>query len=139
APPAQSQGQRIEQDGLAGAGLAGQHGHAAVERQVELVDEDDIANRKRVQHARIIPRLVWARGPLLARCILPLPAPSRETGHRLCTNEPGRILAPRNKLATNSSNPQLRRPAIQLPLLTAGARPCLPSISKACLYQVLEG
>ncbi len=100
------------------------------------------------------------------------------------TNDPGRIVAPRNKLATDyfftsplgerstllgrvrgplrvqwvgegpltrlatqadlspkgrGKNPQLRSEAIQLPLLMAGARPCLPSTSKACLYQVLEG
>ena len=57
AAPAQRQGQCIEQNGLAGAGLAGQHGHAAVKRQVKLVDQDDVANRERVEHARCHPRL----------------------------------------------------------------------------------
>ncbi|MCY1542767.1 hypothetical protein D9M68_785330 [compost metagenome] len=57
ATPAQRQSQRIKQDGFTGAGLTGQHGHAAIKRQIKLVDKDDVANRERVQHARTIPKL----------------------------------------------------------------------------------
>jgi len=48
---AKCQPERIEQDRLACAGFAGQHGEALVERDVELLDEDDVANGKCGQHA----------------------------------------------------------------------------------------
>src|SRR5690606_5444597 len=111
------------QNGLTRAGLAGEDGHAAIERQVKLVDKDNVANRERVQHARLIPKL---RPPGGADLVLVLPSgrQSRESEnppfaqgdsrryrtdiedsarsrHAIHTNEPGRILAPRNKLATN--------------------------------------
>jgi hypothetical protein len=50
AAPAQRQRQRVEQDGLAGAGLAGERGQAAIERDVELVDQHDIADGERAKH-----------------------------------------------------------------------------------------
>ena len=51
AAPAKRQRQCIEQDRLAGAGLAGEHGQAGGEIDVELVDDDDVADRKGGQHA----------------------------------------------------------------------------------------
>ena len=44
APAPKSQGQRIEKDGFARTSLARQHGHASVERQIELIDQNNIAN-----------------------------------------------------------------------------------------------
>lgn len=62
-----------------------------------------------------------------------MPGPLRST------NELGRIIAPQNKLATKSCSGYLRSPAIQLPLLTVGARPCLLSKANAFWYQLLFG
>jgi hypothetical protein len=74
APAPKRQRQRVEQDRLAGTGFAGQHGHAAIQRQIELIDENDVANRKRVQHARI-PRVRKAAGAadLLTHVTIPAP------------------------------------------------------------------
>ena len=49
---ARAQGQRegIEQDRLAGAGFAGQHGQAVGEIDVEPVDQDDIADGETGEH-----------------------------------------------------------------------------------------
>ena len=49
---ARAQGQRkgVEQDRLAGAGLAGQHGQAVGEIDVEPVDQDDVADRESGEH-----------------------------------------------------------------------------------------
>ena len=44
----------IEQDRFARARLAGEHGHAVLESDVEFFDEDDVANRKRGQHGAVI-------------------------------------------------------------------------------------
>ena len=41
---AESQPEGVEKDGFAGAGLAGQHAEPRLERQVEAVDEDDVAD-----------------------------------------------------------------------------------------------
>ncbi len=41
---AQSQRKGVEQDGLAGAGLAGQHAKTLGEIEIELVDQDDVPN-----------------------------------------------------------------------------------------------
>ncbi len=49
---AQRQSQRIEQDGFARTRFAGEHGEALVERDVELLDQDDVANGKSGQHGR---------------------------------------------------------------------------------------
>ena len=46
------QTQRIEDDRLAGAGLAGERGQARPERQVEALDQDDIADAEANQHGR---------------------------------------------------------------------------------------
>jgi hypothetical protein len=50
APGAQRQPQRIEQDGLARTGLPGEDGEAPLERDVELLDQDDVANGESGQH-----------------------------------------------------------------------------------------
>ena len=44
---AKRQRQRIEQDGFAGTGFTGQHGKAGQEVDVQLLDQDDIADRQR--------------------------------------------------------------------------------------------
>ena len=36
----------VEQDRLAGAGLPGEHGQALAEFEIELVDQDDVADRQ---------------------------------------------------------------------------------------------
>ena len=87
APAPQRQGQCVQQDGFARPGLPRENGHAAIQRQVELVDQNDIANRKRVQHARTIPKLVHTqegRASVTASCnhvILLPPRHSRESGN----------------------------------------------------------
>ena len=48
------QRERIEQDRLAGAGLAGQHRQAAGEIDVEPIDQDNVADREPGQHDRTI-------------------------------------------------------------------------------------
>ncbi len=50
AAAAQSQRESIEQDRLAGAGLAGEHGKAVGKIDVEPVDQDDVADRKSGEH-----------------------------------------------------------------------------------------
>ena len=50
-PQAAGQAQAVEQDGLAGAGLAGQHGQAGAEGQVQPFDQHDVADRERGEHA----------------------------------------------------------------------------------------
>jgi hypothetical protein len=42
---AQRKAERVEEDGLAGAGLAGQCRQARIEADIQLVDEDDISDR----------------------------------------------------------------------------------------------
>jgi len=51
-PHAEDEAQRIEQDRLAGAGLAGEHAEAGGERQVERLDQDDVADGEPGQHVR---------------------------------------------------------------------------------------
>ena len=48
---AQRQREGIEQDRLAGAGLAGQHRQAAREIDIEPIDQDDVADREPGEHA----------------------------------------------------------------------------------------
>ncbi len=50
AAAAERQREGIEQDRLAGAGLAGEHGEPRGEIDVELVDQDDVADRKSGKH-----------------------------------------------------------------------------------------
>ena len=50
AAPAERQGKGIEQDRLAGAGLAGEHGKPFGEIDVEPVDQDDVADGKSRKH-----------------------------------------------------------------------------------------
>ena len=47
---AERQREGIEQDRLAGAGLAGEHGEPAGEIDVEPVDQDDVADGKSGEH-----------------------------------------------------------------------------------------
>ena len=49
-----AEGQRggVEEDGLAGAGFARQHGQTLGEGQIEPVDQDDVADRKLDEHGR---------------------------------------------------------------------------------------
>ncbi|MNT47886.1 hypothetical protein D3C72_1846360 [compost metagenome] len=49
-PLAQHQGQGVDQDRLAGAGLAGEDGEARGEIQVERIDDDEIADGQAAQH-----------------------------------------------------------------------------------------
>ena len=49
-PGAQRQAQRIEQDGFAGAGLAGQHAQARCEIEIEAIDQDDVADGQASEH-----------------------------------------------------------------------------------------
>ncbi len=49
----------IEQDRLAGAGLAGEHGHARAEIEVEPVDQNDVADRQLDEHGVRVLR--WLR------------------------------------------------------------------------------
>src|ERR1019366_1133316 len=50
APRAQCKGKRIEQNRFAGPGLAGQNGKSSAEIEIELVDQNDIADRERNEH-----------------------------------------------------------------------------------------
>ena len=50
AAPAEGQGEGIEQDGLASARLTREDAQALMEMKLELVDEDDIADRQLDQH-----------------------------------------------------------------------------------------
>jgi hypothetical protein len=54
---AQGQSQRVEQDGLPRARLAGEDGEATVEREIKLLDENDVADGKRGEHKRLIPEI----------------------------------------------------------------------------------
>ncbi len=49
-PPTQGQPERIEQDRLAGPGLAGQDGQSRSKRQIEPVDQDHVAYGEAKQH-----------------------------------------------------------------------------------------
>src|SRR5271169_5310297 len=51
-PLAERQAQRIEQNRLAGAGLARQHAEAGTQREVEAVDQYNIANIEAEQHCK---------------------------------------------------------------------------------------
>jgi len=53
---AERQAERIEQDGFAGTGLAGQHAETRAEGKVETVDQNDIADGQAEQHCK--PRIV---------------------------------------------------------------------------------
>ena len=50
AAPTQRERERVEQDRLAGAGLAGEHGKPVGEIDVEPIDQDDVADRKSGEH-----------------------------------------------------------------------------------------
>jgi len=53
---AKREAQRIKQDRLAGAGFPGQHTESAIEGKVELLDNDDVADRQADQHSPILCR-----------------------------------------------------------------------------------
>ena len=50
APPAKGERERIEQDGFARAGFAGEHGKAGIELKVEPFNQNDIADRQLDEH-----------------------------------------------------------------------------------------
>ena len=50
AAAAERQCESVEEDGFAGAGLAGQHAEPVPKREVETVDQDNVANRQLDQH-----------------------------------------------------------------------------------------
>ncbi len=52
-PGAQCQAEAVEQDRLAGAGLAGQHGEAGAETEVQPLDQHHVADRQRRQHRTV--------------------------------------------------------------------------------------
>ncbi len=56
---AQGQSQCVEQDGLAGPGLAGQDGEASIEGQIQLLDQHHILNGECDQHG--CQALLWFR------------------------------------------------------------------------------
>ena len=62
AAAAQGQAQRIQDDRLAGAGLAGEHGQAAGEAELEALDQHDVADREAFQHRRLRGRGLRAGG-----------------------------------------------------------------------------
>jgi hypothetical protein len=51
AAAAQRQRERVEENRLAGAGLAGEHAQAVLEGDLEPVDQDDVADRELDEHA----------------------------------------------------------------------------------------
>ena len=65
AAAAEGQREGVEEDGLAGPGLAGQDAEAVGEVQLQPVDQDDVADRKLDQHPgrsfTITMRLAWIR------------------------------------------------------------------------------
>ena len=50
AAAAECQLQRVDEDRLASAGLAGEHGQAGAELELELVDDDEVAQCEAMQH-----------------------------------------------------------------------------------------
>ena len=52
APRSERKTKRIEQDGLARAGLSGQHGKAGIKLQIQLFNENNVADGKGREHAR---------------------------------------------------------------------------------------
>ena len=55
---AQCQAQRIQDDRLAGTGLASEHGQAAGKAELEPLDQDDVMDREALQHRRLSGRSV---------------------------------------------------------------------------------
>ena len=51
AAAAERQAQRVEDDRLAGPGLAGERRQAAAEAELEALDQHDVADREALQHA----------------------------------------------------------------------------------------
>gem|GEM_PF-2670053 len=58
---AQGQCQRVDEDGFAGAGLAGEHSESGVEFEFERIDNDEIADAERPQHAYISLQCSFSR------------------------------------------------------------------------------
>ena len=81
AAPAERKREGIEQDGLAGAGLAGEDAQARPKAEIEPVDQDDVADRELDEHAlsRVAGKGQQRRAPL-ARSTGPRPA---QPGRRL--------------------------------------------------------
>ena len=53
AAPARDEQQRIDHDGLAGPGLAGERGQSGAELELRLVDDDEIAQLKLSEHEKV--------------------------------------------------------------------------------------
>jgi hypothetical protein len=51
---AQRQRQRVDQDGLAGTGLAGERAEAGIEVELEAVDDDEVADEQAAQHRCVV-------------------------------------------------------------------------------------
>jgi hypothetical protein len=52
---AKRQGECVEQNRFAGAGLAGKNGEAAAKRKIELIDQDNVADGEVNQHPADVP------------------------------------------------------------------------------------
>ena len=72
---AERQAQSIQEDRLARAGLAGQHAQAALELEIEALDQDDVTDRETDQHVAARPDAPPAnRRPTRGRpahCVIP--------------------------------------------------------------------
>src|SRR3546814_19637649 len=55
-PVAEREAEGIQPDRLTGAGLAGEDAEAATEGKVELLDDDDVANRQADQTSQLLCR-----------------------------------------------------------------------------------
>jgi hypothetical protein len=53
AAPAQNKAKRIQQNGFACPGFAGQHVQARLKRQLQMVNDQKITNIKCTQHSRV--------------------------------------------------------------------------------------
>ena len=86
---AEREADRIEQDRLAGAGLAGQHAEPAGELEVEPLDQDEVADREAGQHGA--GRSVRALAHPAAAAIR---ARARAHSQRLAVHQPVAVLIP---------------------------------------------
>ena len=73
AAAAQRELQRVDEDGLAGAGLAGEHGEARPELEFERVDDDEVPQAQGKQHGRTTRPQAAGRDRTGSSCQLSLP------------------------------------------------------------------
>src|SRR5690606_41860140 len=59
--------QGVQQDGLSGAGFTTDHGHAALERQVDVLGNGEITNGKLEKH-RVVPWEIYVLIYSIFRC-----------------------------------------------------------------------